>query len=192
MHIKKFMCHCLLIRFYKFLTTSLETLLICNFLKNMVNSLNQVTSLEWSYVSLSNDISMQSVTSERRYNTLNMDRSQTKCAKIQNFESWPVNPPFKVNGVKRIFPFKCWLSHIDGAVGGLIHMQLSQIRYNFKAEHPSFLAMNKSKQSLWNADEWKAVFNLLRSGIVSTENVLFWHIWLVTHPCSRCHIFAQN
>ena len=134
---------------------------------------------------------------------LNMGRSQIKCAKIQHFECGPDNPPFKVNEVKEWSlhcntsndmncPFKFWLSHIDGAVGGLIYLQLSQIRYHFNAEHLSFLTKIKSKQSLWNTDKWKAVFNLLRSGIVSTENISFWHIWFVTHPYSKCHIFAQT
>ena len=30
------------------------------------------------------------------------------------------------------------------------------------------------------------------AGIVSTENVSFWHIWFVTHPYLQCHIFTQK
>ena len=94
------------------------------------------------------------------------------------FKCWPVNPPFKVGGMKRMiialrryndrnYQFKCWLSLIDDAVGrlSLTRKQLKQIRYHFKAEHLSFLTIIKSKQS---------------------------HIWFVTHPYSQCHIFTQK
>ena len=37
-----------------------------------------------------------------------------------------------IQHICRIWPFKYWLSHIDGAAGGLIHKQFSQIRYHFK------------------------------------------------------------
>ena len=46
------------------------------------------------------------------------------------------------------FQFKCWLSHIDDAVGGLNHMQLTQIGYHFKATHLSFLMMINQTESL--------------------------------------------
>ena len=55
-------------------------------------------SLEGPCVYLSNDISSITIgyyQAEMRYDHLNMVRSQTKCGKIQNFES-------KVNGVKRM------------------------------------------------------------------------------------------
>ena len=118
---------------------------------------------------------LQLVTFERRYDTLNMVRSLTKpkCAKIQHFECWPFDPPFKVNlsekddhriatqimtGITHSNSFKCWLPHIDDAVGGQTHKQLTQIGYHFKAEHLSLPTMIKSKQSLWHTDVWKAVF----------------------------------
>ena len=53
-------------------------------------------------------------------------------------------------------------SHIDGAIG--------VNKYYVKTEHLCFLTMNE-----WKANG-KLLCNLLRSGIVSDENVSCWHI----------------
>ena len=97
-------------------------------------------SLESPCVYLSND-DISSITigyfrAKIRHFELNMVRSQTKCAKIQHCECWPVNPPFKDNGVKRMIialrrcqwqelPIQMLTSHIHDAVGGLTHKQLT-------------------------------------------------------------------
>ena len=61
-------------------------------------------------------------------------------------------------------------------VGGLIHKQLSQIRYRFKAENLSFLNNDQIKHSLWNADEWKAIFEL-----VEEWNCEYWKCLILAH-----------
>ena len=65
-------------------------------------------------------------------------------------------------------PFKCCLYRIDGAVGGLIHKQLSQVRYHLKAEHLQLSNNYKIKTEQTNG---KQCFNLLSSGIVNTEKM---------------------
>ena len=84
-----------------------------HFLKNVVNSVNQVTYYWKAHVFpfLTPSHYLQLVTSERRYSTVNMVRSQTKCAKIQHFECWPANPMLT-------FPhwMCCWRSNSQAIV----------------------------------------------------------------------------
>ena len=87
---------------------------------------------------------------------------------------------------ERNLRFKIWLSHTDGAVGELIHKQLSQIRYNFKVEHLSYLTMIKSKQSLWNTHEWKSVFEL-----VEEWNCEHWKCFILAHLTCDAPMFTM-
>ena len=59
---------------------------------------------------------LQLVTFERRYNPLIMVRSLSKCAKIQHFKCWPVNPP-RLHS--KSMEWKGWSSHCDALMTGI-------------------------------------------------------------------------
>ena len=59
-------------------------------------------------------------------------------------------------------------------------------------KHLGFPTMVQSKQNIEIQTNGKQFHNLLRNGIVSTENGAFCHIWFVTHSYSQGSLFAQK
>ena len=106
-----------------------------------------------------------------------MVRSLTKCTKFNIFSADDQSKEQKELSLQFQHWWSYWWANSQVIVTN---------KYHVKTEHLCLLMMNE-----WKANG-KLLFNLLRSGIVSSGNVSFWHIWSVTHPYSPCHIFAQR